>query len=251
MYELSLACRRANQSSIQYIYDILNKYITQNTNVIITRHDDNVFCYILFACNEKKKDEYDAIIKQAIISYIINVYKCDYLKKNIKISLTDDFSYDAYIKVLSLFDKSTDENILDKLIVLNQSLFIDSFIEFRMTPLIAHWNELCDLAKDNSMFFLSSSSFIEIIRFLVNSMDTTCKKIKILCKDGVYSIYSVIEQSDEVKKVGDSFCKLDLISQVLTISPMNIDVYVNNDYNDEALGFLSDVYTSRLKIYVN
>lgn len=251
MYELSLACRRANQHSIEYIYDILNKYITQSNNVVLTRHNDNVFCYILFACDEKKKEEFEPIIKQAIISYIINIYKCDFLKKNIKINLTDDFSYDAYIKVLSLFDKSTDENILGKLIMLNQSFFIDSFTEFRMSPLTAHWDELCDLAKDNSMFFLSSSTFIEIIRFLVNSMDTTCKKIKILCSNGTYSIYDVVEQSDEVKKVGDSFCKLDLISQVLTISPMNIDVYVNHDYNDEALGFLSDIYTNRLKIFVN
>lgn len=250
MYEVALASRRANVDKLNYVYDILTKYLSDD-NIVITRYSDNNFSYVLLAGDTKHKDKYESIIKQTVISYIINVYKYEYLRESIPCTPSAGLSYEAYIKVLSLFDKSTDEKILNKIIILNQTFFIDSFIEFRMEPLLVHWKELCDLAKDNTTFFLESDTFLDIIRFLVNSMEINCKKIKIMCNDNIYSLYSTQEVGDEVKKVCDSYGKMDLISQVLTLSPMSIDVYISGDRKDEAVGFLSDVYTDRLKIFTN
>lgn len=251
MWELALACRRTNFYATDYIYNIINKYITDG-KLILTKYNDKNFEYVLFACEWKDKSKYEPIIKQAIINYIVDDYKCNYLKKRIKLEALDNFSYDAYIKVLSLFDKSSDQKLLENLIILNQTFFVDSFIEFRISQLMDRWNELCDLAQDNSSYFVNSGTFLEIIRFLVNSMDTNCKKIKILCNEGAYSIYHSADNIEEVvEKIGESYGKLDLISKVLSISPMNIDVYVTSSADDEAVGFLSDIYMNRLKIFTN
>jgi len=218
-------------------------------NTIITTYCDNNFCYLLFACDEEYIDKCENILRGEIINYIESVYKVNFIKEKVKNPTKDTLAFNAYIKVLSVFDKSTDENALKDIILFNETFFIDSFLEFRLAPLKNHWSNLASLSSDHMALF-NSGTFIDVIRYLINTIDNEVYKVKVICEnDKHYKVYNIKNKNDKVKKITECHDSLELISNVLNSCPNYIDVYLSTNKNNEAVSFLSDVYSTRLKIY--
>ncbi len=247
MREIALAVRVENK----HVVDFLQMNIKSKMDfckTIITNYCDNNFCYLLFACDKEFVLVCEEIIRDAIIDYIETIYKVNFIKKMIKTSLDNTLAFNAYVKVLSMFDKATDVNALKDIIMFNQTFFIDSFLEFRLTPLKTHWKNLANLSSDNITLF-NSQTFEDIIRFLINSMDNDNYKVKIVCDENMFKIYNIKNKNDRLKKVAECDNTLELITNVLNFCPNYVDVYLSTDQNSEAVSFLSNVFTNRLKIY--
>ncbi|MBR2970108.1 MAG: hypothetical protein IKC49_03535, partial [Clostridia bacterium] len=126
MREIALAAGVENKEIIDYLYTNVKSKI-DFCKTIITNYSDSNFSYLLFACEDTYIDPCESILKDIIVEYIESVYKVDYLKKRIKNPLNETLTFDAYIKVLSIFDKATDISALANIIILNETFFIDSF----------------------------------------------------------------------------------------------------------------------------
>lgn len=247
MREIALAVRVNNKDIIEF----LNANIKTKLNFcknIITNYCDNNFCYLLIACDNHFIGQCENVLREVIIDYIENVYKINFIKQKIKNPLSDTLAFNAYIKVLSVFDKSTDENALKDIILFNQTFFIDSFLEFRLNPLKHHWTNLANLSSDNISLF-NSGTFIDVIRFLLNTMDNLVYKVKVICDNQKFSVYRMKNKNDKIKKIAECYNSLDLITNVLNSCPNYIDIYLSASNDSEAIGFLSNVFTNRLKIY--
>ena len=258
MREIALAARVENKKIIEFLQTNITPRLDFCKN-IITNFCDNNFCYLLFACEEEFVRVCEELLREAIIDYIENVYKVEFLKDSIKNlshinannnpnKLTDTLGFNAYIKVLSVFDKVTDENALKDIILFNQTFFIDSFLEFRLNPLKQHWLNLASLSSDNMTIF-NSGTFVEVIRFLINTMDNCVYKLKVVCEGDKFKIYIMKNEHDKVKKIGECTNNLDLVTNVINSCPNYIDVYVSCEQENEAVNFLSNIFTSRMKIY--
>ncbi len=248
MREIALACRVRNKDIIDYLHtNIVSRVDFCET--IITNYVDDNFSYLLFACDDQFVQPCETIIREIVVEYIESVYKVDYLKSKIKNPLNKSLAFNAYIKVLSLFDKSTDENALKHILSFNQTFFIDSFLEFRLLPLKNHWDNLAELSSDNLALF-NSGTFLDVIKFLLNTMDILVYKVKIVCVGENYSIYIKKNKNARIKKLTDCDNPLDLITNVLNSCPNYIDIYLNEDRSYEAINFLSNVFTTRLKVYM-
>lgn len=247
MREVALATAVNNKEIIDFLHANIKTKI-DFCKTILTTYCDNNFCYLLFACEDTYIKTAEKIIKEIMIEYIENVYKINYFKKKIKNPLADSLAFNAYIKVLSIFDKTTDENALEKIILFNQTFFIDSFLEFRLVPLKRHWDNLAELSTDNITMF-NSSTFLEVIRFLLNTMDNTIYKVKVIIDDENFRVYNMQNKNAKVKKIAECNNSQDLISNVLSSCPNYIDIYLNTKQDCEAVSFLSDIFANRIKIY--
>lgn len=248
MREIALAAKARNKEIIDFLHANIQAKI-DFCKTIITRYNDNNFNYLLFACEDKYIEPCEIILREVIIDYIESVYKLNYLKQKIKNPLSNSLAFNAYIKVLALFDKSTDESALSKILLFNQTFFVDSFLEFRLNPLKRHWNNLAELSSDNLMMF-NSGTFIDIIRFLINTMDNLVYKVKVICDGERFSIYNMKSKNEKIKKIAECKNSMELITNVLNSCPSYIDVYINGNNNYEAVSFLSNVFTNRLKIFM-
>ena len=248
MREIALAVKASNKHITDYLFTFLKANI-DFCQTIITTYCDNNFCYLLFACDQEYVQPCETIVKEAIIDYIESVYKVEYLQSRIKNPTQDKMAFDAYIKVLAVFDKTTDSNALEKIIMFNQTFFVDSFLEFRLTPLKHHWDNLVSLSCDNLSMF-NSSTFTDVIRFLLNTMDNSVYKLKVVCEEHRFCIYNMKNKNAKIKKVAECDNFSDLISNVLTSCPNYVDVYLNTKQNNEAVSFLSNVFSNRLKIFM-
>ncbi len=246
MREIALASKLENKGIIEFLHNEIHNKI-DFCKIIITSYSDANFCYLLFACEEGYIEPCETIIKDIIIDYIESCYKVNYLKNKIKNPLNNTLAFNAYIKVLSLFDKATDQTALSKIILFNQTFFIDSFLEFRLSPLKHHWDNLAELSSDNITLF-NSATFLDVIRFLINTMDSLVYKVKVVCKGNNFSIYNMKNKNAKIKKVADCNNSVDLITNVLNFCPSYIDIYVGDNVSSEAVSFLSNVFSNRLKI---
>ncbi len=247
MREIALATRVENKKIIEFLQTNIKPRL-DFCKTITTNYCDNNFCYLLIACDEDFFRICEEIISDVIIDYIENVYKVNFFRQMIKNPLSDTLAFNAYVKVLAIFDKTTDTNALKDIILFNQTFFIDSFLEFRLAPLKTHWSNLANLSSDNIMFF-NSGTFIDIIRFLINTMDNDVYKVKVVCNDENFKVYNMKNKNDKVKKIAECDNALELITNVLNSCPNYVDVYLTNNNNNEAVSFLSNVFTNRLKIY--
>lgn len=247
MKEIALAVRVKNKEIIEFLHANLKTKLDFCKN-IITTYCDNNFSYLLIACDESFCGPCETIIKQNIIDYIESVYKINYLKSKIKKPLGDDLVFNAYIKVLSLFDRETDVNAIEKIMLFGQVFFVDSFLEFRLNPLKKHWGNLAELSTDNLAVF-NSGTFLDVIKFLLNTMDNLVYKVKVICEGEKFSIYNMKNKNASVKKIADCNNSMDLITNVLNYCPNYIDIYLDNSGSLEAVDFLSNIYSNRLKIF--
>ncbi|MGN0787820.1 MAG: hypothetical protein ACI4L6_01975 [Candidatus Onthoplasma sp.] len=247
MREIALASQVKNKHILDYLHTNIKSQI-DFCKTIVTSYCDNNFCYLLFACVDEYVMACEKILRDIIIDYIENVYKIDYLKEKIKNPLKENFEFNAYVKVLSIFDKSTDENALEKIIIFNQTFFVDSFLEFRLAPLKKHWDNLAELSCENIAMF-SSTTFLDVIKYLINTMDNEVYKVKVICAKNKFSVYNMQNKNAKVKKIAECQDEYDLIAKVLNKCPSYIDVYINTENNCEAVSFLSSVYSNRLKIF--
>lgn len=246
MWEVEIVANISNKRIINYIYKMMRGYM-QDKSCVLTTLETEGEIKILFACALNKKAYYLELIKLCIIDYIINVYKYEYLIKNIENFMKDDVKFKSFIKLLSLYDKATDEEALKNSIQIEDSFYIDSFLKFRLTPLVNHWKELCSLAIENFDYFMSNDTFMDLMRFLIATMEESCEKIKIIERDGKYSIYNIAKNCDMAELVDECSTPFSLISSVLKICPKFIDVYANNKL-DTAIKFLQNVFDNRIKI---
>jgi len=247
MREIALAVGNKNKDMIESLYPEVQSKL-DFCKTIITTYADNNFMYLLIAFDEGFSVPCEKILKEIIINYIEENYKVDYLLKKIK-TPKNTLAYQAYIKVLALFDKTTDVSALDKIIVFNQTFFLDSFLDFRLNPLKTHWNNLVSLSMDN-ISLLNSSTFVDIIKFLINTMENNVYKVKVVCSGDSFRIYNIANKNAKVKKVAECVTSIDLITKVLNSCPSYVDVYLENESLNEGVSFLSNVFTNRLKIFM-
>lgn len=247
MREIALATGLNNKDIVEFLHARLKDKLNF-CKTLITTYCDNNFCYLLFACAEDDISKCEDIIRTSIIDYIETIYKVNFLKEKIKNPLSNTLAFNAYIKVLAVFDKSTDENALKDIILFNQTFFVDSFFEFRLAPLKAHWLNLARLSSDN-IELCNSATFVDIIKFLINTMENDVYKVKVICDNENYTIYNIKSKNDRVKKIAECHNAIELISNVLNACPNYIDVYLTTNIDNEAVSFLSNIYANRLKIY--
>lgn len=247
MKEIALATGLGNREILQFLHTNIKSRL-DFCKTIVTTYSDGNFSYLLFACDEDFYEPCETILRDIIIDYIETVYKVDYIKKKITKPLIESLAFNAYVKVLALFDKSTDESALKRIILFNQTFFIDSFLEFRLVPLKKHWSNLASLSSDNITLF-NSGTFVDVIRFLINTMESMVYKVKVVCDGENFSVYNIKNKNDKSTKIAECHNSLELITNVLNSCPNYIDVYVNTSSDSEAVSFLSNVFSNRLKIY--
>lgn len=247
MREIALATGVKNREIIEFLEANIRAKI-DFCKMIITNYNDNNFRYLLLACDEQYVEPCETILREIIVDYIESVYKVGYLKNKIKNPLSDPLAFNAYIKVLSVFDRGTDESALKKILAFNHTLFLDSFFEFRLAPLKQHWDSLVTISSDNISLF-SSGTFVDVIKFLLNTMDSGCYKVKVVCTDGSFNIYNMSNKNAGIKKVTTCKSASDMITSVLNECPIYIDLYISDDSENEAVRFLSNVFTNRMKIF--
>ena len=138
MWEFSLNFKSENAELSTYVYKILSGYI-KSLNGVITSNEENGNISILIAVKEDDKEKLKLILTNSIIEIICTKFKADFLNKALVLPELDKASIYAFKKALLNFDKETDKFIIRKNLILEDTLYLESFYYFKLRSLHDKW----------------------------------------------------------------------------------------------------------------
>ncbi|MDR3021946.1 MAG: hypothetical protein LBU60_04675 [Clostridiales bacterium] len=136
--------------------------------------------YFNFACKLSSSCE----LKKAIKDYMSELYltkaKKEYMRKNIKIKVE---IFDILLSILVGFDRESEKELLDKILVIEDDFSIDGYFNFRLTELKTRWDEICSLARENAFFLSNRETMYELLRFLMSTIKPQVERITVKQKE--------------------------------------------------------------------
>lgn len=241
MWEFSLNVKAENFAVANLLYNYLSKSISQ-MNGVITSNEENGYIYILVAVDKTNKDKAKILITSCIIEIICQYFKTSFLDKYLIFPRQDKIGMLAFKKALLNFDKETDKYIIKKNLELKHDLFLESFYHFKLKPLQEKWAELVTLSNENSDYLISSESFIDLLKFLVDNLDICEDEISVVKEGETYKIYTL----ENVQYQDKTFSEESIVSSVIDLSPQKINLYFKESSN--AIDLLERLFEERITI---
>ena len=223
MFEITLSTCKNREYDIEFIMAKIRPEI-KSLRGILTFAEVDGRQKLALAVPENKKDYFIAILFNTLCEAIIKSYKFEYFMKNIKLHLNNKITEVAFLKALTMFDKNSDKEIIKKYIPLSGEVLIDSLYNFRLWELEKRWDEVIKLVEDNKGYLLLSGSFVDLMKFLILSIEPEIDEVHLYKGDG--NIYCLNKNQKELfncmyAENNEEF-KITIISELITLAPEKI-----------------------------
>lgn len=241
MWEFSLNMTGKNAMIATSIHKSLS--LTLNTmNGFATLSDDGDFISILIAVDNQYEQRIKDILTSLIIDVICTKFKSDFLNEYLFLPVQDKSGAFAFKKALLNFDRQTDKYLIKKALCLSNTLFLESFFEFRLTKLKDKWTELVSLSNDNRDFFVCRESFIDLLKFLVDNLDICEDEISVIKEGNGYRIVDCNNKFYTNRLISHE----KVVSSVIDLAPQKINLYFDQSSNETNL--LERIFEERIII---
>ena len=246
MWEFELVSDRKGGENIQYIQENLREPIKSAGAVLAVMADKN-FIYLSIGA----RDEVTPEIKTRIRLLLCDVYsermKYDHLKVNLDLPDNREDLVNTFLKVCTYFDRETERQIILNVLELKERrIHLQSFLYFRLQGLIKKWQELCDLVNQNSVTILKQDNFIELLKFLLNNIDSKCKSVILELKDRCL-IYKDERSNFNMIKSIKYDNNYDILSTLIDLNPYLIKVHAQSK-DSEIVNLIRSVFDDRVKM---
>lgn len=245
MWEFSLNLHEGNIDLAKNIFSSL-KAVSSVTGGVITSHQENGYISILIGVDEGKRQEMENLLSRSITKVICTHYKSEFLDKYLFLPQHDKIGTVAFKKALLNFDRETDHYIIQKNLTFDQNLYLDSFYEFKLRSLKSKWTELVGLANENRDYLISTESFIDLLKFLVDNLDICEEEVNIIEEEEGFKIFLDSTGGYENQYEDTVFNEEGLVSSIIDLSPQKINIYCNNE--NHATELLERIYVERVNI---
>ncbi len=245
MWELELICDQRNSKYFKYLQENL-RIVLQRLGGVSALFADKNFVYMSFGAKDEVTPELKANIRLALCDVFCEKMKFDYLKANIDIPNKQPEMRDTFLKVCTYFDRETERQIvLNSLELKWQKFNIESFLYFRLQGLVKKWQELCDLTNEHCVTIMHKENFIEMLRFLLNSIDSKCKSVILELQDECI-IYRDERSNFDMITTIKSDNKYDILSKLIDLNPYLIKVHAKEN-DAEIVNLLRSVFDDRVE----
>ena len=187
MWEFSVSINENQADALKSIESRLRPHLTAGKGVLILDFALDR-AYLSVACGEGEKAAVINELKEAVGDIITVRFKENYLLRNSRLPKGNKINYNAFIRALVAFDREWDRELVYKNLRFRDELLLDGFFNFRLKELKAKWQEVCDLASDNSGYLEYHDTFVELLDFLVKSIDSKCERVYIEKRNGEYRL---------------------------------------------------------------
>lgn len=169
-------------------------------------------------------------IYRYIYDYIVNIIYSYYKRKtlaDLESGIFNNEVFELVIKeTLYCFDEEFDKNIIRKNLVLNNTLDIEGFYNFKLTKLKEKWLHLVKLIKDNMVVLNNYVINLDLTRYLLQELDNNIDKVCLFVEGNKFILKSIENQDITYKKINYSKKQNfnELLKSLIALSPKNIIV---------------------------
>ena len=206
MFEISFNVGLKNRDYLDFLYNGLKSEIKKSNAVVAHQFfDDRVF--LSLACEDDYKVELKDKIDELLSQIFVFGFKHDYLKSRLYI-YKENLLTKTLLSTMTIFDSDNDKKMIKKEFFDQQVGALDGFFNFRLKNVKEKWDEIINLANENSIVLSDESVCGEFLAFLIEALPKTnsCIKIEkdhekvIFFKDGI----SLISKGLAIHKITPS-----------------------------------------------
>jgi hypothetical protein len=249
MYEINVSIGADKAEALRILKDKLAPYVAQADGVMVMDASGGRST-ISLACEEEKKSVLTCGLTESVADLIINRFKSDYLIENSRLPMSNVVNYNAFLKALVAFDREFDRELVLRKLFLSQDLMLDGFYNFRLRELRNRWQEVVALANDNSGYLTFHETFLELLKFIVGTIDESIDEVHI---DGAADKYALMNADGSAIpylsfNLSPDITEENLLSELIVLSPKSI--YVRGDclIPDYVLSLMKSVFDKKLTV---
>lgn len=239
MWEFSIGMDSDKVEMAKYIYNNLKERV-EEVSGIITSYEQTGKIIIVIACENYEKNRLCYHISDVLTYAICTFIKEEFLEKNLKLPKKTELELFTFKKALVSFDRETDRFLINRQILLEESLYIEPFFYFKLQSVKEKWEELLKIANDNSTYLLSNDAFLELLKFLIDNIEISYDEINVIFKDD--QIFLLGNDFESLPNLNSEIIdECTLVSKLLELSPRKI-----NWYSKKRHEFLEKIFEKRL-----
>ncbi len=243
MWEFSLNLRSENFSLAKQLFLSIKEF-SSSLSGVVTSHEEHGYISILIGAKKEYKQDYEHFLSKLITQTICSYYKSEFLSQNLILPRHDKIGVFAFKKALLNFDRETDYYIIGRSLDFNKNLYLESFYNFKLAPLKAKWAELVSLANENRDYLISTDSFIDLLKFLIDNLDICEEEVDIIEEPNGYKLY--LGKEDDEDFANKVLNEEALISSIIDLAPQKINLYCHN--NSSATNLLEKIFDQRINV---
>lgn len=241
MWEFSLNLTSKNETIATSIQKSLSLSLDSINGLVTSSNNGNIFS-ILIAVENQYEQRLKGLLSSLISEVICTKFKSDFLNEYLFLPMQDKSGLFAFKKALINFDRQTDKYIIKKELNLSNTLFLESFFDFRLKKLKEKWAELVALSNDNRDFLVCRESFIDLLKFLVDNLDICEDEISVIKENDGYRIVDCDNKFYTNRIISHE----KVVSSVIDLSPQKINLYFDQSSNETNL--LERIFEERIII---
>lgn len=245
MWEFCINMSDKNIESSKKIYLALKDFCKEYGGIVTTYERCGKISILVSAdsCDENRIKHY---ILNLISDIICDDYKLAYLKENLSLPNLDSISKNAFMQALLSFDKEEDKFLVQKQLVLNESIDVEAFYYFKMAMLRNKWKELVQIANDNKAYLSSNETLVELLKFLVNNLELKNETINLMLDNNKVCFYDInfklLKENNAEEKEIDS----TIISNLISFAPKYVNVYCQDNFSNSLIKLLKQIFENRI-----
>jgi len=248
MFEITISTTKSKSADISFLIERLRPMV-KNVKGIMVCEEFEGRSKLAIAIKKEKKVKCLPLIYDAVAEVIIKDYKEEFLRENLKLEMNNEVSKYAFIKALTMFDKSSDKLIIKKQLTGCEEIVIDSLYNFRLWELTKRWREIAELVSENSSYLIMSGTFLELMKFLILTNETIESEVHLHFQSG--RVYGQTKEGKEVFKIAyskqDDNGKIGVISELIAISPERI--VLHSDIEDvELSNYILSLFDGKVSV---
>ncbi|MBR7091033.1 MAG: hypothetical protein IKC79_01105 [Clostridia bacterium] len=222
MWEYTIKCDKHSNEYLHYIYNnIVSRIIDKGGNIAIVENDTE--CILSVAVSDTDTKTMQRLIKTKIVDILCEKMKYDYIKNRWAGGVFHKDFEELFLRVCTYFDIELERKIVMRNLVLSNSIMLDTYIHFYLSPLIQKWQDLVNLVNNNVDVFLQNDTFFEILSFLVSNLDTKTNIVNISISDDSSSL---VLECGKLYKIFDINDTIGIITGLIEFAPKKVLIAV-------------------------
>lgn len=223
MWELNISIGSDRAEALKGIESRIRPYVAPGNGVMIFDRAGSR-SYLTIACEEQGKAALIEELKEAVSDIITVQFKQHYINRHSRLPKGNRINYNAFLRALVAFDREWDRELVFKNLYFKNELLLDGFFNFRLKELKAKWQEVCDLASNNSGYLEYHDTFTELLTFLVKTIDSKAGRVTVKKEGAEYALYG--EDNEPLDRAKLSLDKTitdeTLLSNLINLAPKEV-----------------------------
>ena len=185
---------------------------------------------ISVACESMHRAAAEEIIKNTLREMYLTVCKYEFLANTFKLPFLSEESYKILLHTLVVFDREAENEIIERNLVLNDYLALDGFFNFRLTELKTRWEEIAQLASNNSVYLNHEETLNELLKFLMSAVTPKIQKLAVSVLPDYFNVKGKYQNSSFEFRI---LSPEQLMIYLINIAPLELTL--DGDFEDQNL----------------